>query len=221
MSNPLPPAMFVAGLPGIDFLNSLAIPVDTLVEWIGNGKDYLDWLKQAGLLTPGDISIIESNFSVGELDEIARRARELREWFRGFVKEHKGKSLSPRALAKLKPLNDLLGLDQVFWSIVPRAITPPDKNDGPSPLIFRLRPQRRWRAPESLLAPVAEEIAKVVCYADFSCIKACEGKNCVLFFYDETRRRKRRWCIMAVCGNRAKQEAYRERAVKPVRRRVL
>ena len=202
--------MFIAGPLGIDFLNSVAIPVDSVVDWISNGEDYLDWLRQAELLTTNDISIIKSHFSVGELDEIARRARELREWFRGFTKAHKGKPLPPKALAKLKPLTDLLGLDQIFWSIVPK--TPQDQSDGPFGMNFRLQPQRRWRTPESLLALVAEEIAKVICSADFTYIKACQGVNCILFFYDDTPRHKRRWCSMAVCGNRAKQQAYRERS---------
>src|SRR5215469_7684105 len=113
----LPPAMFISGSPGIDFLNSIATPVDTVVDWLQDGKGYLNWLAQAGLLTPNDLSIIESNFSVGELDRIAHRARELREWFREFVKAHQGKPLPPRALKKLEPLNELLGLDQVFWTI--------------------------------------------------------------------------------------------------------
>jgi predicted RNA-binding Zn ribbon-like protein len=210
MPSRLPPALFIAGPLGIDFLNSVAIPVDSVVDWIGNGKDYLDWLGQAGLLTSNDVSIIRSNFSIGELDDIARQARELREWFRDFVKTHKGKPLVPTALTKLKPLNDLLGSDHVHWSIVPKAAR--DKSEGPLPPIFRLQPQRRWRTPESLLAPVAEEIAKVICSTDFACIKACEGVNCILFFHDDTPRHRRRWCSMAICGNRAKQKAYRKRS---------
>jgi hypothetical protein len=208
--NKLPPPILISGSPGIDFLNSVAIPVDTVVEWIGNGKDFIDWLKQAGLLTAKDVSIIQSNFSARELDRIASRARELREWFRGFVKAHRGKALSPRALTQLGPLNELLGLDQVFWSIVPENVSDGVK-DG-EPLNFRLRPQRRWRTPESVLAPVAEELARVVCDLNFKHIKGCEGKKCVLLFYDQTRRYRRRWCSMAVCGNRAKQEAFRKRA---------
>jgi predicted RNA-binding Zn ribbon-like protein len=203
MPDKLPPAMFISGSPGIDFLNSVAIPVDAAVEWIGNGKDFVDWLRQVGLLTAKDISIIQSNFSAAEL------ARKLREWFRDFVKAHRGKSLSPRALTKLGPLNELLDRDQVFWSIAPGTAS--DNDLSPSPSIFRLRPQRRWRTLESVLAPVAEELARVVCNLDFKYIKGCEGKKCVLLFYDETRRRGRRWCSMAACGNRAKQEAFRKR----------
>ena len=212
MPSQLPPAIFIAGSLGIDFLNSVAIPVDSVVDWIGDGEGFLNWLGQAGLLTPNDITLIKSNFSAAELDQIAVRARELREWFRDFVKTHRGRPLSPRALAKLKPLNDLLGFDQAYWYIVPANSA--DKNDGPLPARFEMRRQRYWRTLESLLAPLAEEIAKVICGVDFTYIKACEGKNCILSFYDDTPRRKRRWCSMAICGNRAKQQAYRERSGK-------
>lgn len=212
MSGPLPPAIFVSGSRGIDFLNSVAIPVDTVVEWIGNGKDFIDWLKQAGLLTAADISIIQSNFSADELDQVALSARKLREWFRDFIKKHRGKPLSARALSRLTPLNELLGLDQVFWSIEPGAPADNDAHETPAPSVFHLRPQRRWRTMESILAPVAEEMAKVVCTLDFRHIKPCEGKTCVLTFYDETARHNRRWCSMAACGNRAKQDAFRQRS---------
>ena len=204
--------MFIAGSCGIDFLNSVAIPVAEVVEWIGNGKDLLFWLRQAELVTANDINIIESNFSASELDRIAERARELREWFRSFIKSHMGQPLSAKALSKLNPLNELLGLGQWFWTIVPKSSTVDEDETGPSPLIFRLRPQRRWRTAESVLAPIVEELAKTVCHVDFRYIKRCEGKNCVLLFCDETRRRARRWCSMAACGNRAKQDSFRSRS---------
>jgi predicted RNA-binding Zn ribbon-like protein len=54
-------------------------------------------------------------------------------------------------------------------------------------------------------------MAKFVCEEDFSDVKACEGHHCTMLFADHTRRRARRWCIMAVCGNRAKQAAHRSR----------
>ncbi len=66
----------------------------------------------------------------GELDKVADQARALREWFRGFLRKHMGRSLTPKA---------------------------------------------------------------------------------TLVFADRTRRRARRWCSMAICGNRAKQAAHRKR----------
>jgi predicted RNA-binding Zn ribbon-like protein len=70
---------------------------------------------------------------------------------------------------------------------------------------------RRWRSPESLLLPIAEALAQCVCEEDFANIRACEGQSCTLIFADHTRRRLRRWCSMATCGNRAKQAAHRHR----------
>ena len=49
-----PPPIFIADNPGLDFLNSIAVPVDTKVEWLGSGEDLLTWIKQAGL-APDDV----------------------------------------------------------------------------------------------------------------------------------------------------------------------
>jgi predicted RNA-binding Zn ribbon-like protein len=46
---------------------------------------------------------------------------------------------------------------------------------------------------------------------DFSNVKACEGPACTLLFADHTRGHARPWCSMAICGNRAKQAAHRNR----------
>jgi predicted RNA-binding Zn ribbon-like protein len=87
-------------------------------------------------------------------------------------------------------------------------ITRHHRSDGDH---FELRTMRRWRSPESLLLPIGEGLAQLVCDEDFANVKACEGQSCTLVFADHTRRRARRWCSMAVCGNRAKQAAYRDR----------
>src|SRR5262249_55360434 len=76
---------------------------------------------------------------------------------------------------------------------------------------LEVRIMRRWRSPDSLLLPIGEALAKFVCEEDFAAVKACEGHDCTLVFADHTRRRARRWCSMAMCGNRAKQAAHRHR----------
>ncbi|XVQ07121.1 CGNR zinc finger domain-containing protein [Spirillospora sp. CA-255316] len=43
-------------------------------------------------------------------------------------------------------------------------------------------------------------------------VKACAHPGCVLYFHDTTKNGTRRWCSMAVCGNRAKAARHYERA---------
>jgi predicted RNA-binding Zn ribbon-like protein len=42
-------------------------------------------------------------------------------------------------------------------------------------------------------------------------LKACPWDTCQCAFYDHSKNKSRAWCSMAVCGNRAKVKAYRER----------
>ncbi|MDN4999508.1 CGNR zinc finger domain-containing protein [Bradyrhizobium sp. GCM10027634] len=195
--------MFIADSLGLDFLNSIATPVDTPVDWIDDGDGLIDWLAQAKLAPADELEALSAQASPDELDEVADQARALREWFRGFVRTHAGRPLAATALQELGPLNSLLEQDEVFRRIEPRH---DDSHHG-----LALRTARRWRSPQSLLLPIGEAMAKFVCDEDFSDVKACEGHNCTLMFADHTRRRARRWCIMAVCGNRAKQAAHRSR----------
>ena len=206
MRNNRPPAMFIADSRGLDFLNSIATPVDKPVEFIGSGEDFLLWLREAELVPAEALVSLRNRAASDELDDVAARARALREWFRGFVEAYRGKPLPPTALRKLEPLNRLLARDEEFGQIVVRD----GKQGARSGLQWDV--QRRWRSAEVLLIPVAKAMADLVCSEDFSDIKACEGQGCTLFFLDKTRGRARRWCSMAVCGNRAKQAAHRKRA---------
>jgi hypothetical protein len=42
--------MFIADSLGLDFLNSIATPVDTPVDWLDSGDGFLKWLAQAKLV---------------------------------------------------------------------------------------------------------------------------------------------------------------------------
>jgi predicted RNA-binding Zn ribbon-like protein len=197
-----PPAIFIADSRGLDFLNSVATPVDTPVDWIADGEGLLNWLAQANYVPAKVLGEIKARARPGELDKVARQARDLREWCRGFVRKRMGTPLKPSALRELDPLNGLLARDEVFSQIH----VAPDETGG-----LELHTTRHWRSAESLLLPIAENLAQFICEEDFSDVKACEGASCTLMFADHTARRARRWCSMAVCGNRAKQAAHRER----------
>ncbi|VIO72809.1 hypothetical protein CI1B_44570 [Bradyrhizobium ivorense] len=215
MTDPRPAPILVADSPGLDFLNSLATPVDTEIDWIGSGEDLIAWLLQAGLVTPEAIADMRKAAAPGEFDAVAAQARKLREWFRGFVKAHKGKPLKPKVLQELQPLNRILIRDEGFGQVVsrePGRRKPGGAGEDDAPVSgLAWRPQRRWRSPDALLFPIAKAMAELVCDEDFRQVKACEGHRCTLMFVDRTRGRARRWCSMAVCGNRAKQAAHRER----------
>ncbi|HLZ65360.1 MAG TPA: ABATE domain-containing protein [Aliidongia sp.] len=197
-----PSAIFVGDALGLDFLNSIATPIDTTIDWIDDGEGLLGWLEQARLVPAEALRDIRAQALPGELDAVADQARSLREWFRGFVRQHKGSPLAAEDLGELEPLNRLLERDEAFSRIVPHE-------DGGTPLALRL--MRRWRSPEALLLPIGEALARLVSTEDFSHVKACEGPACTLLFADHTRGHARRWCSMAICGNRAKQAAHRHR----------
>lgn len=63
----------------------------------------------------------------------------------------------------------------------------------------------------SLLGPVAEAAAQLLIDGDFALVKQCEHPDCILWFYDRTKSHKRRWCSMALCGNRHKAAQFRKR----------
>lgn len=202
MTSHRPPAFFVADAPALDFLNSVATPVDVEIDWIGNGDGLLDWLEQARLAPVAVLAALRARAMPGELDDVADQARQLREWFRTFVRDRCGRSLTANDLNALEPLNRLLERDEAFERIAP------DRMNAPG---LRLETLRRWRSPDSLLLPIGEALARLVCDEDFSNVKACEGAGCTLMFADHTRGHVRRWCSMAVCGNRAKQATHRRR----------
>lgn len=197
------PAIFVGDALGLDFLNSVAAPHDVTIDWIGDGEGLLHWLDQARLVPAEALAAIRARALPGELDKVADQARSLREWFRGFVQAHRGHPLALENTAELEPLNRLLERDEAFSQILPR------QEGGAGGLEFRT--MRRWRSPEALLLPIGEALARFVCTEDFTHVKACEGPACTLLFADHTRGHARRWCSMALCGNRAKQAAHRER----------
>jgi predicted RNA-binding Zn ribbon-like protein len=196
-----PPAIFVADALGLDFLNSIATPVNTEIDWIDDGDGLLAWLERAQLVPAEALETLRA--IPGEIDNVAAQARSLREWFREFVRQCKGRPLTAEDLSELEPLNRLLERDEGFGRIVAHH------HGRASGLQFQT--MRRWRSPEALLLPIGEALAKFVCEEDFSNVKACEGPACTLMFADHTRGRARRWCSMAICGNRAKQAAHRHR----------
>lgn len=72
---------------------------------------------------------------------------------------------------------------------------------------------------ERVLWPIAQSGADLLTSdEDRRLLRECASDTCEWLFLDRTRNHSRRWCDMADCGNRAKQERFRARALRRSRR---
>jgi predicted RNA-binding Zn ribbon-like protein len=62
-----------------------------------------------------------------------------------------------------------------------------------------------------LLAAVARSAAEIIVEGATAPLRRCANPDCGLLFYDASRTRRRRWCSMALCGNRHKVAAFARR----------
>ena len=77
--------------------------------------------------------------------------------------------------------------------------------------------KKRWEltcvkeieSPAEVLFPIAEAAAAIISSGAAARVRKCGNPECVLFFQDKAGRR--RWCSMAICGNRAKVAAFARR----------
>lgn len=203
-----PAPFFIADDPALDFLNSIASPASTPVEWIADGRDLLDWMVAAGLLPAEVAARYRAEAVLDELDSVAARARALREWFRSLMAAHAGKPAEPALAAEIEPLNRLLRRDIRHREIgLAETVAGAEAGQG----VLHWRDIRQFAAPDSLLAPLAEVMGDLLCRRDLTLVRPCEGVGCTLWFFDASKRHGRRWCSMAACGNRAKAAAHRNR----------
>ena len=202
-------ASFVTDDVAINFLNTAANAAGGRVDAVGDGRSFLDWLRTAGLVSEEVRLKCERAHGSAKINEAAAEARALRTWLRGFV-DARGHE-RPRALkaSQLEPLNRILRRGESFEQIVVHLQGGVRAREAP--LVRELR--ERLRSPHALLVPVARSIAKLVCGDQFADVRTCNGGGCTLMFIDRTRARRRQWCSMSTCGNRAKVRAHRNRKV--------
>ena len=79
--------------------------------------------------------------------------------------------------------------------------------------VARLEPATR--DVDGALAELVGVVYTAMADGTWTRLKACRRDVCHWLFYDRSRNRSAVWCQMAVCGNRVKTKAYRER--RPVR----
>ena len=193
--------LLIAGHPGLDFLNTrfVQLPERTPVELLGDGRAFVEWLVQAGLLDEQTASKCKRRFGAAALDDAAAEARKLRHWASEWIDRWREGDLEAGPGPELHRLNRLLERGSGYREVM-------DDGEG-----VRIVERARVEAAGDLLAIVALQLALLVADEESTLVKECAGADCVLRFVDRTKAHRRVFCSAAVCGNRAKVAAFRAR----------
>jgi predicted RNA-binding Zn ribbon-like protein len=164
-----------------EFVNTLDLETET--EELSSPPRLRDWLAERELISAG-----------AKLDgsDLAR-AVELREALRGLLLANNG--VPPRD----------------------RDVRIVDRATASSELAVRLRGaataelEPRGSGLDAAIGRMAAIVFEAIVDGRWERLKACPSDDCHWAFYDHSRNRSGTWCTMAVCGNRSKVRAYRER----------
>ena len=188
-----PEPLFVADDLALDFINTRFGVDESRRECFANDESVLRWLRRTGSMTT-----VTGEVPKWRRGTLVKAAIELRESARELVACRKAGRVGNPAV-----LNRFLTLDSSHKQLEWRQGRPPT-----------LPLQRQLRTVEAALAPVSNAIATLLTEGDFKLVRACESSDCTLWFYDRTKAHHRRWCSMALCGNRAKVAAFRARQAR-------
>ncbi|HEX4563639.1 MAG TPA: CGNR zinc finger domain-containing protein [Solirubrobacteraceae bacterium] len=169
----------------IDFVNTL--DVETGADALADAGGLRKWLAARDLLDPAAAE-------PGERER--RRAVDLREALRALMLAHNGAPSDERSGSALERAARDGHLGVHF------------AGDGSAHLDAGGAGFERALA--RLLIPVVAASAD----GSWERVKACRADDCMWAFYDRSRNRSGVWCDMAVCGNRTKVRAFRQRAPK-------
>ncbi|WP_240221099.1 CGNR zinc finger domain-containing protein [Rheinheimera hassiensis] len=173
----------------MDLLNTEARNDDKAVEYWHSDADVLRWLAQHNIVPAAG----GGAFAAGEL---LAQAKALRSLAKDLISAFKaGKS------------SDISGLNEYLHAYHSTLHLAPDNNGK-----LALSRIASGATIASLLGPVAEAVAQLLVEANVELVKQCEHPDCILWFYDRTKAHKRRWCSMALCGNRYKAAQFRKRS---------
>ena len=174
--------IWVGQHPGLDLCNTTPVIDGTPVDLLTGPEALVAWAAGAGLPVP----------PAGALsDRTVRWSRALRDGLRAALDPP---ARDPDRLGQvdglLHPVRGTLGL---ATAPDPRVVLRSDDPDAQ----FRL----------DLAAATVPALA-----LDPARVRRCAGGTCVLLFHDVSKAGRRRWCDMAICGNRAKAAAHLARS---------
>ncbi len=178
----------VAGHPALELCNTRAgWLTESPREYLIGYDELVVWARENGLLSTAQIDVLltQAAEQPRAATSVVRGARILRENLYGaFVLNSADATVAAVRLAA-KALVEATALDDDGW---------------------HLAPKQTLRAPLDAFALAALPLLQGGSSAG---VHRCAGEGCGWLFLDPTHRR--RWCVMAICGNRAKARRYVER----------
>ncbi|MBV9340101.1 MAG: ABATE domain-containing protein [Acidobacteria bacterium] len=188
--------LFLGNHLALDFLNTCLVQKGEAVELLPDFDALLRWFRAADLLTSGEAASLRQKWGASaRAQHVVEAIRELRERLRKAVFAVEGGGTVHRAV--INELNNLM---------------------ADHPMLIRLNASggtfttELWFAPgqpEDLFAPLAHSAARFIADVDRNRVRKC--RQCVLHFYDISKKGTRQWCSMQLCGNRLKVAAYAAR----------
>lgn len=188
--------LFVGNQLALDFLNTRPVQDGEPMELLPDFKALLRWFQAAELITARQAADLMEPW--GESDRALRALQAAREFREILRKEVLAWELgAPVHRSTIEELNRLMAAHPM------RTRLKPTRSGLVKELCFS--PQE----PEDLQAPLAHSAAGLFSEARRDRVRKCG--ECVLHFYDTSKKGTRRWCSMRLCGNRFKVAAYAAR----------
>ena len=186
----------IAGRLALDFANTASSHHS--LSW----EDFVSFLSDAKVVTPERAARLRSLLSSEPfaVEAVLAKILRLRESQLAIFSAIARKK--PFAKALVEPINEILRITEGHDELV--------QQEGSWRLLYMAREQGL----EWLLAAIARSAAELLVEGPEAPIRRCSNPKCRLFFYDDSRTRRRRWCSMATCGNRHKVAAFLQRRPK-------
>jgi predicted RNA-binding Zn ribbon-like protein len=191
----------IAGELCLDFVNTLdnrPVP-DRRKELLPAYQDLTDWAVQAGALSPLQRSALlrEAGTHPKAADQALRKAVELREClYRIISSALRNRRASSEDLVTFNAYRE-----EALSNLQLKAARSGfrlDWNDAPSRL-------------DSILWPIVRSASDLLISPGLESVRECDMPACRWIFVDRSKNRRRRWCDMKVCGNRAKARKFYRR----------
>lgn len=177
---------FIGNDLALDFINSAFGMGNDSWDCLADDAGALAWLKAADLLAPDFDAPVTG---------LATLAQSLRTAAGRLIDLNK-----PREPTDLEVVNRILEAGRPARTLA--------LGEGDNVVLLA---RRRDDSAASLLEPVATALVQLLVQGDLAQVRQCEAHDCTLRFLDVTKSGRRRWCSMAVCGNRMKVAAFRAR----------